>query len=123
MDFLLQEDKEYLLKEYDDTNDKLTCTVKGIDCNAFLLYVERVWELIAHHFQIDLCSAEVFLHKIELNCIKISWFVSPDITSKICELGPLSADFFTQHQISLIMINEECVFDEEIHAKLDMSKV
>ncbi len=81
-------------------------------------YVEEVWKLMQNQFRKKLCPAKKFLHKIELNCIKISWFVSPDFSSEICELGPLSADFFTQHQISLVMINEECVYDEEIHAKL-----
>ncbi len=37
MDALIEEDKEhFLLKECDDTNDKLTCTIEGIDFTAFI---------------------------------------------------------------------------------------
>ena len=86
-----------------------------------LKYIQDLWKSLSGYLRLN--QSTVLLQSIRERCIEINWLVSSEVSVKMCEIGPLSKEFFTQHHITWVLINEECIYDEEIHAKLNMSKV
>ena len=105
-------------------SDLDSLSLKLMDVNITeksLKYIQDLWASMSSYLRLN--QPTVLLQSIRERCIEINWLVSSEISSKMCEIGPVSKEFFTQHHVTWVLINEECIYDEEIHAKLNMSKV
>ena len=105
-------------------SDLDSLSLKLMDVNITeksLKYIQDLWKSLSGYLRLN--QPTVLLQSIRELCIEINWLVSSEISSKMCEIGPVSKEFFTQHHVTWVLINEECIYDEEIHAKLNMSKV
>ena len=107
------------------TCDLDSLSLKLVDVNITkqsLKYIQDLWKSLSGYLRLN--QPTVLLQSIcEHDHIEINWLVSSEISSKMCEVGPVSKEFFTQHHITQVLINEECIYDEEIHANLNISKV
>lgn len=95
--------------------------VKAPITEKSLHYVQSLWKSLRMRF--SLTPSTVLLENILKACIEINWLVPTEVSTTLCEEGPTSKDFFLQEQIKIVWIDGECIYHEDIHASLDMSKV
>ena len=126
LNFLHDKHKEELLICSSDCKrtdlDSLSLKLKDVNITEkSLQYIQDLWASLSGYLRLN--QPTVLLQSIRELCIEINWLVSSGISSKMFDIGPVSKEFFTQHHVTWVLINEECIYDEEIHAKLNMSKV
>ena len=76
-----------------------------------LSYIDNFWNDISDQFHLP--PLPILLAKIRGGCIEVTWFVPASIACIINKLSQESNEFYQQHGVVRVMINNEVLYNED----------
>ena len=116
VDWIEQRNKKEELPPHD--HSKITVEIHpGEITDKKLQYVRNLWERVTED-ALQLPNLDAVLHDIRRKCIFVTWLIptSEEIEQQIRRRVPFCKDFFKQHNIVLFMLNDECIYEEQVLA-------
>ena len=93
---------------------KITVRVKLSD--RALTYIEELWELLLIRFELPSC--QLLLKSILGGSIDISWCFPQCETTRMVEVVKSSSQFFADHSIVRVSINEQVFYELSLHQEV-----
>ena len=75
-----------------------------------LNYIQDLWEEFVEEFDIPFLTAVV--HKVMSGSLEIIWLISPDVAEKIASSASEAVQFYQEHHIVYLAIDDSPVYDE-----------
>ncbi len=103
---------------------KLTFKLKTRVTEKSLVYIDDFWMSIADQYS-PIPSLPVLLESIKKGCLEMTWYIPTlstlQLQTKILTNIQSSIEFFREHKISRIAINDEILYEEEMSEVSHMS--
>lgn len=105
------------------------CTKLSVKLDPFevidktLQDVKNLWESFVKGL-LRLPKLDAVLHSIEEGCLLVTWFISPndeELEYLIRKRVSCSEIFFKRHNIVQFMLNDECIYQEQVHTHVHVN--
>ena len=77
-----------------------------------LQYLAEVWELFSYHYLGPDSPPTALLDHVRRGCLSVTWLVPSRLIAPLVKTAKFDTDFFQQHRIIKLMVEDECVYKE-----------
>ena len=77
-----------------------------------LQYLADVWELFSYHYLGPDYPPTALLNHVRRGCLSVTWLVPSQLIPRLIKRVKLDTDFFQQHSILKVMVEDECVYEK-----------
>ena len=92
----------------------LSLKLKANVTDRSLLYIDNLWSSVSECFLLPPLSA--LFHHIHKGCITVVWLLPTGLVPQLLKQIRQAGDFFQQHHIASVTLNDQCVYDEQTSA-------